>query len=105
MKLTRKQAFELSIRKWEALARCEGIPKDILRMEMDNDCGLCEKYWRTQNKKLQVCAMCPIRQLIKGYTDTTESGCMQRYHPFRVWWYNKTTENAQKVLDLIKSKR
>ena len=104
MKLTRKQAFELSIRKWEALARGEDVPEDIRALRMEGDCGLCKKYFITYNKKLDSCALCPIRPRLEDYNDLDSVGCGQKNHPYKIWSRNRNSENAQKVLDLIKSK-
>ena len=103
MKLTRKQAFELSIRKWEALARGENIPEYILEMSMMGYCGLCEKYFNRGAKGCYMgCKKCPI---CPETEEVDDFGCHQPSHPFKAWAVKGTNENAQKVLDLIKSKR
>jgi hypothetical protein len=104
MKLSRKQAFELSIKKWEALARGEDVPDEILDLQLLNGCGLCEKYYHTNSNELSKCAKCPIRPDLEDYDDINIVGCDQNNHPWIVWSYHRTPENAQKVLDLIKSK-
>jgi Zn finger protein HypA/HybF involved in hydrogenase expression len=107
MKLTRKQAFELSIKKWEAWAMGNETPYEIMKLNLTCECGLCEKYIRTSYNNIWFCAKCPIRPKIKDYdrNSAISTGCNQSIHPFSNWRKNKTTENAQKVLDLIKSKQ
>lgn len=101
MKLTRKQAFDLSIRKWEGIVENGQIPRDILDMNLNYHCGLCEKYMDSNFESFERCKKCPICPKEK----TCDSfGCKQNEHPFLLWALDKNPENAQKVLDLIKSK-
>lgn len=103
MELTRKQAFELSIKKWEAKVNGKAKPKGIDTLL--NECGLCEKYYHSSSKYNSglICQKCPIRSRSKKYI-LTDPGCYQIGHPYYNWTKNKTTESAKKVLDLIKSK-
>ena len=106
MKLTRKEAFQLSIDKWTEIVENDGVENvDILRKYefLDNGCGLCEKYLHASNEALKYCAKCPIRPKVNDYNDLEDSGCAQECHPFYKC-ENQTKENAQAVLDLIISK-
>jgi hypothetical protein len=106
MKLTRKEAFRLSILKWELTVYNDGeesIPEEVKSLNLLADCGLCEKYLYTKNTVLRKCAKCPIRPRIKDYNDLSGMGCCQRVHPFMIW--DGTKETALKVLELIKSKQ
>jgi hypothetical protein len=104
MKLTRKQAFELSIKKWEAKVNCEAKPVEVVILL--NECGLCEKYYYSNEFNLgQICEKCPIRSRLGANYKFTDPGCYQKGHPYFNWTKDKSTENAQKVLDLIKSKQ
>jgi hypothetical protein len=106
MKLTRKQAFDYSIRRWEALLNGQDIPKEILSLELRSDCGLCEKYRLTSSPSLRFCAKCPIRPKVKEYNLLADFGCKQNIHPFNQWCKtSRSLEPAKKVLDLIKSKQ
>lgn len=105
MKLTKKEAVELSIKKWEFLVENpEGDPLDKYPEleELIAKCGLCEKYFNTTTLKLSVCGRCPIRPKVKDY-DGVGCGCLQTKHPWNRWMDYPTSENAQAVLDLIKS--
>jgi len=107
-KLTRKEAFELSIEKWKMIVKANGKYLQEIRNKfghLEGECGLCEKYNNTQTTTLIDCAKCPIRPKIKDYDDIYSAGCLQKTHPFTKYWVNKTKENAQLVLDLIKSKQ
>ena len=104
MKLNRKQAFELSIKKWEAIARGDKIPQDILDMHIKSNCGLCEKYCNTTHiSHVDNCGECPIN-IIPFKGNGGDFGCNRNGHSHRKYWEDPTTEKAQKVLDLIKSK-
>jgi hypothetical protein len=90
-KLTRKQAFELSIEKWELIIKNKGrrpIFPDRIE-QLFNSCGLCELYYCTNE-----CPLC-----LDGET------CTWNNHPYNDWACNNSVENAQAVLDLIKSKQ
>jgi len=112
MELTRKKAFELSIKKWDIIVN-KGwgyfkryTPHEIEKL--NSRCGLCELYFYTSNKKLRHCAKCPIRPKIKDYNDFFGCGCRQDIHPYNYWYAfteKDDKEYAQAVLDLIKSKQ
>jgi hypothetical protein len=106
MKLTRKEAFRLSILKWEYIVENDGqdvIPGEVESLDMIGNCALCEKYLHTTDTVLRQCAECPIRPDIKDYDELGGMGCRQEVHPFQIWDYTK--ETAIKVLELIKSKQ
>ena len=112
MKLTRKEAFKLSIEKWEMIVAADGEhTKGVCKRfeHLRAECGLCEKYSETKGEKLVCCEKCPIRPKIKDYDKDPDAyewaGCTQDSHPFYVWDKEKTKKNAQAVLDLIKSKQ
>jgi|WetSurMetagenome_2_1015567.scaffolds.fasta_scaffold1299640_1 hypothetical protein len=105
MKLTRKQAFELSIRKWEALSNGNSIPKDIIARGLKCNCGLCEKYRETSSLSLNYCAKCPIRPKVTEYDNRHNVGCNQHIHPWRQWANTGYPSQAQKVLNFIISKQ
>lgn len=93
MELTKKEAKRLSILKWEFIIENGGnyklhkLPKELENLQ--SECGYCEKYYEKN------CAGCPI--------NTPDIGkCWHSGHLFHVWYNNKTVENAQAVLDLIK---
>ncbi len=94
MKLTKKEAKKLSILKWEFIIANGGdhnnnkLPKEL--DELISHCGYCEKYE-------QYCLECP---LYLG-DDTDGNGCASDTHPWSIWYYNSTVENAQAMLDLI----
>jgi len=97
MKLTKKQAKELSIKKWEYIVSnngdCEGLLDKYPELKnLRADCGYCEKYW----KAFGGCGgRCPLN--LKGIT------CSDEPHPWIEWVNNPTKANAQKVLALIRS--
>ena len=104
MELTRKQAFELSIKKWEAEAKGEEIPQEILALKMKSNCGLCEKYCDTTYIfHVDNCPKCPIN-IIPFVGNRDIFGCIRHGHPYIKYLVNPIPKNAQKVLDLIKSK-
>jgi hypothetical protein len=108
-KLTKKQAIELSIKKWEYIVgrngrvRCIDIISDLPDLaELNNYCGLCEKYMNTSGAAFGVekCIKCP---LCISTQKRHHLGCNQPDHPFENWDNYETKEYAQAVLDLIKS--
>ncbi len=110
MRLTKKKAKELSIKKWGYAVKNGGkINVDHLRVDVPelkhllHECGYCQIYFYDETKTISSCGKCPIRPKIKDYDDLNESGCEQSKHPHRIWWLEKTKENARAVLDLIKN--
>ena len=102
MKLTKKKAKELSIKKWEYIVGNNGSEVRLLDTlpELDglnDDCGYCEKY-KTPGK-MYLCTKCPINF---GLHDTYGCSCLIKPHPFLTWNRLKSKANAQRVLDLIK---
>jgi len=105
MKLTKKQAKEPSIEKWEMTVEADGnVTEEILtRFQIYlNGCAYCEKYYYTCSEKFDYCFKCPIRPKISEYDDISDAGCCQECHPYIKWQSDQTKENAQAVLDLIK---
>ncbi len=101
MKLTKKKAIELSILKWEWIVKNDGSEKGLIDAipeleKLKAHCGLCELY--VEDNTIRYCYGCPICPK-KWYN----LGCMKSGHKWYIWSNNPTKENAQKVLDLIKS--
>jgi hypothetical protein len=103
--LTRRQAKELSIKKWEWIVSEGGnvMPYQaagaIPELEyLDNYCGFCELYFKDRS-----CKGCPLNLKNKVYSeeDNCGCGCHEKNHPYDNWMNNSTVENAQVVLDLI----
>lgn len=110
MKLTKKKAKELCIKKWEYIVNNDGIlDGERLRFaipeikDLSAECAYCELYLYTVSAKIYYCFECPLRPKYSKDYDEYDYGCLQQNHPFNIWWDNKTKENAQKVLDLIKN--
>ena len=109
MKLTKKEAVELSIKKWEWIVENDGILVSILLYEkipklsvLISGCGLCEKYIKTDDNHHYSCYKCPI--ISNDYNPKEENlGCRTKGHVWNKWTHKQTKKNAQKVLDLIKS--
>ena len=95
MKLTKKQAKELSIKKWEYIVGNNGKEDGLIKAcpELEKliaHCGYCEIYI--------ACDKCPI-YFKKG---EFRYGCGSELHPWDKWSCYHTKSNAQRVLDLIK---
>jgi len=90
MKLTKYQAKDFSIKKWNYIVShgtTEGlIMKYPELIKLRAYCGYCEKY--------ECCEECPINCNLL-------SGCMDSEHPYAVWHKHRTKENVQRVLNLI----
>ena len=111
MKLTKKKAIELSILKWDWIVETGETGDDeydlvhaVPELEgIDEGCGLCHKYLKINKKVYSItCSKCPIDISTKNRIANV-AGCWQNGHPFRIHDEHPTKENAQKVLDLIKS--
>jgi hypothetical protein len=97
MKLTNEKAIELSIKKWEFIVDNDGSSAllifDIPELQdFSAHCGLCEFNDRSGDG---FCVECPI--------GGENMSCGYREHAWYKWEECRTKENAQKVLDLIKS--
>ena len=97
MKLTKKQAKELSIKKWEYIVGNKGksnglneVHPELLKLYCN--CGYCENYFNN------ICKNCPL--LIKVNNQWLNCGIGS--HPWNIWFNKQTKINAQKVLDLIR---
>lgn len=104
--MTKKEAKRLSVLKWQYIVDNDGIEYGVhFKVEgllgLQSNCGLCDKYQDTASKSLKYCAKCPIRLKVKDYSSIGNTGCWQDSHPYKIWSYNATKENAQAVLDLI----
>jgi hypothetical protein len=102
MKLTKKKAIELSIKKWEIFVNNDGFYNNLFEIlpeveQFPGNCAFCELY----NSIEKQCKGCPIRPDFHDYTHSLFTGCFQDKHPYNIWLTNKTKENAQAVLDLI----
>jgi hypothetical protein len=94
--MTKKEALELSVKKWQMIVDNNGIYSlDIQRKfaEFTNSCPLCHLYFKHGD-----CTRCPINLSGKRYA------CENGEHPFNDWAGTHSKANAQKVLNLIKSK-
>lgn len=106
MKLTKKKAKELAIKKWEYIVENDGSDSRLTLFvpEVYNmlwRCPYCELFATNVGQDdNEYCFECPIRPKI--FNIYKQPGCWQSDHPFKKWIQNKTKENAQKVLDLIK---
>jgi hypothetical protein len=101
MELTKKKAIELSIKKWEWIVEnwdakylaginYEQLIRELPKLKFLNGlCGLCEFHDGG-------CLLCPLGA-------DSGSGCDTEGHAWSNWYDDRTKENAQKVLDLIKS--
>jgi hypothetical protein len=106
MKLTKKKAVELSIKKWEWIVENNGkinydkLFKDLPELEgLLAQCGLCQLYVKDICIE-KWCEGCPIDIAERG---NASHGCFAKDHPWNTWRKYGTKENAQAVLDLIKS--
>ena len=106
MKLTKRQAKALSIKKWEFIVKNGGDPHlkrlPIEVRDLRAHCGYCEKYFTLHGASSvrSVCGKCP---LVKNEDlNAIDSGCVQPGHPYAIWASSSTKENAQAVLDLIR---
>jgi hypothetical protein len=101
-----KEAKRLALLKWEFLANTEEqIPKDyFIRMKWIEKnvpelrelreyayCSFCSLYYRG------MCEECPVRIEIGGEL----VNCLNTNHPFSQ--YRNSSENAKKVLEIIKN--
>jgi hypothetical protein len=107
MKLTKKRAKELCIKKWEYIVKMGGKYNFIELEEAIPQligfrffCAYCELYFFKSNKQLHYCAKCPLVIITHDY-NFDEGGCCQKNHPYELWQKNPSKETAQAVLDLI----
>lgn len=106
--ITKKNAKRLSIKKWKFLVENKytnnkEIIQAIPELEyLKSTCGYCEKYLNTSNNVFKYCAKCPIKPKRIEYNDFDNSGCAQMNSLYNEWNKNRTTENAQKILNSIK---
>lgn len=89
MKLSKKKAKELSLKKWKYIVGNNGSEDGLTAAipeikDFSANCGYCEKY---------ECYECPL------FID--DKTCTSYGHLYCIWVQNQTTENAQAVLDLI----
>ena len=106
MKLTKKKAKALSIKKWEWIVKNNG--NDVGLSEaipelgyLTFQCGFCEKYWDNG------CNKCPLN--INGVTCINKDSLYYKWlykltlmKMFKIDSYSINKKNAQAVLDLIK---
>jgi len=108
--MTKQQAKELSIKKWEWIVDHQGDSDGQLDsmpelIPLLHECGYCEKYFYTKSDELLLCAKCPIRPGISEYNETGDSGCAQEKHPYMKWCRAngaKKLHYAKQLLELIK---
>jgi len=97
--LSLSEAKRLSIKKWEMIVANGGkleinVLIDSELRELICYCGFCHRH--SYN-----CTPCELNQ--ERFGSTFCLGCKRINHPFMRWNMDNTTENAQAVLDLIKS--
>lgn len=85
IKLT--DAFRSVKDNWERIVFCEGA-------RVDPGCAYCDLFLKKPK-----CVGCPIN--LTGKAMKERGACRMPGHPFLEWFYDRTKENAQKVLDLI----
>lgn len=95
-----KSPLEVSIMNWEEIVANDGKRVDGIKSgESDTDhCALCNIYFIPFDNALnqaQRCMGCPVFQV------TGQTGCQGT--PYAKWTKNNTKENAQAVLDFLKS--
>lgn len=99
-KLTLKQAYKLSVKKWECIVANNGNDSWLIieLPELDKleaGCGYCHYFIRL-HPELQ-CNKCPI-----GFkTCKNALHCTSLKHPYRRWCINPNKETAQAVLQRI----
>lgn len=106
--MKKKQAKEFCILNWEWKVKNNGSGFEMLEnhpelAKLRSHCGYCELYSTTKSKTLRCCFKCPIRPKVRDYNNFRDTGCRQLAHPWRKWHFDRTKENAQGVLDLIKA--
>ena len=102
MKLTKKKAIELSIKKWEWIVKeydknysfienenmmVNDVPELLILSKNNRRCGICDY--------IKNCNNCPLAQI--------DFDCGNSESKYDIWCNNETKANAQAVLDLIKS--
>jgi hypothetical protein len=109
IKITKDQAFRASVAKWEALAEDQSmllindiVVDDFTLRQLRHRCGFCHYYMPavSDSEKSIVpsignCGKCPL--VIDGKT------CVHDDHPYTIWAESELIEDAQAVLDLIRS--
>ena len=100
--MTKKEAIELSIKKWEWIAENPEFCADNLLMAVPevkglvHYCGLCEKYLKEDYSCVPSdCEGCPLAEIDKS--------CFDDNSAFAISANIETRENALIVLNLIKS--
>jgi len=95
--LSLAEAKRLSIIKWELIVENNGSPEIDYPEEVSvliHDCGFCER-WRPHKSG---CEKCECAKVLGGACNS-----MGGRDLFAIWSKNQTKENAQAVLDAIKS--
>jgi len=109
--LTKKEAIELSLIKWEHNAETgctyeemeEWIEKERPELKkLKNRCGLCEKYLKYDIKRGSTCSRCPLKKLW-GHecNDVGSSWSEWRREPsthYRKKWAEWIVEDLTKIL-------
>ena len=106
--MTKEKAKELVLMKWEWLSKHsdpelyeEGNNKRVAHVYPELKlftacCAYCEKYYLTFEFK-EYCGACPINKKGAKYT------CHWPESPYDNWGKNRTTENAKKMLEFLKT--
>lgn len=102
MELTLEKAKELAIKKWEWIVENKGksfgVEDSIPELKgLNSECAYCELFADYKDE----CDGCPLSFKKEGIQVL---GCFHKGHPYLKWDLRPTKSNAQKVLDLIKSK-
>jgi len=92
MELTLKQAYELSLEKWQWIVDHDGkhdnLPEKFEKLFAD--CGYCQ-YWLGQLKLN--CTDCPLF-IDGGFMNILTPNCCGSEHPYSIWYDNRTKETA-----------
>lgn len=104
-KLSLEEAVRLSKVKWEYIVENFGSPDGLIEAipelrELKANCGYCEYYLVQHPNPMHNCTNCPLAPENYDWEDE-DTGCSYVHHLYRTWAFNSTTENAQKVLDMI----
>lgn len=104
--MTKEEAKELCILKWEYIVNNEGSEDGLINKypELNKllyECAYCELYFNDNSK--HHCDNCPIKIKYSKRTNKYYGFCLTPDHPYNKWDNANTKENAQVVLDLIKN--
>lgn len=113
MKIEKEEAYLAVKTKWEYLVENPTAdPNDVESLEyskgryigsLNYNCGYCELFREGEGDDDHIhiddCENCPL--VIEDKLTGAKLTCPSKKHPFSKWYYSKTSENAQELLDLI----